>query len=277
MTRGPERRRLLVAEALPAAAAAGVLDALEGGLAAVLGDDPVVVVVGHRGDRGDRPQQVARFEALAEQRVREEDVVADQGEGAAGQLVIELQQAEQQVLGQLHLLDAVGHDDDDGLFPAVRLYRDLEHRGAVADVEVVVVGIVVRLFEELAQVLLQAVEGLLVDLVLELHGCPPGAYSSALRRKTFHPSAPRVTQGPCRPWGGRDRDLRVWVVGLTHYPRLTPSALGTNVLIDLRASRKSPAFLEGSLPATAGALPAGRRRQLIRSLGGSKGCEGEEH
>src|SRR6202035_3550536 len=44
------------------AAAAGVLDALEGGLAAVLGDDAVVVVVGHGGDRGDGAQQVARLE-----------------------------------------------------------------------------------------------------------------------------------------------------------------------------------------------------------------------
>src|SRR5260370_5090136 len=55
------------------APAAGVLDALERGLAAVARHDLVVVLVRDGGDRGHGAQQVARIEAAAEQRVGEED------------------------------------------------------------------------------------------------------------------------------------------------------------------------------------------------------------
>src|SRR5215210_6072656 len=82
-------RPLLLSNSLPAPAAAGVLDLLERGLPSEAGHDAVVVVVGQRGHRGDRPQQVARLEAPPEQRMGEKDVVPHQRKRPAGDLVVQ--------------------------------------------------------------------------------------------------------------------------------------------------------------------------------------------
>ena len=44
--------------------------------------DPVVVVVGGRGDSGDDAEQVLAVERASEEALREEDVAVDEGEGA---------------------------------------------------------------------------------------------------------------------------------------------------------------------------------------------------